>query len=330
MNPTARRHFLLAAGTLLAFPHTRAQQPQRKAARIGILATGSHAQRGYLEQALIEGLRDQGFVEGVNLIIERRYADGSRERMPELARELAAMNLDAVVATCTPSTRAVRQASATTTIVMAAVADPVGQRLIASLARPGNTITGLSSQAEDILPKMMELFASLLPRRAVVAVFLQDRSDVHPRFWQQLAPIAGALDLKLARVDVANAADLSAAFDRAQRAGATSAFFLPDEPLFLNHRATIVALSAKHRLPALYGSREFVELGGLMSYGESLRTAYRGVGNYISQLTKGASPADLPVEQPTKFELVVNLATARALGITLPQTMLLRADDLIQ
>jgi putative tryptophan/tyrosine transport system substrate-binding protein len=330
MNPTARRPFLLAAGALFVLPHVAAQQPSGKVTRIGLLVTGSVAQRGHLEQALVDGLREQGLVEGTNLVIERRYADGQRERMPVLARELGALNLDAVVTTCTPTTRAARQATAATPIVMAAVADPVGQRLIASLARPGSTITGLSSQAEDILPKMMELFASILSRPSTVAVFLQDKSDVHPRFWHQLAPIALALDLKLQRVDVADAADLTAAFERALRAGATAAFFLPDEPLFLNQRASIVALASRHRLPALYGSREFVDQGGLMSYGESLRRAYRGVATYIGHLSRGAVPADLPVEQPTKFELVVNSKTARALGITLPQTMLLRADDVLE
>ena len=316
-----------AAGGPLA---AEAQQSKDKTAHIGILVTGSFAQRGHLEQALLEGLRAQGYVEGKNLVIERRYADGRRERTPEFARELAAMKLDAVITTCTPSTRAARQATATTPIVMAAVADPVGQRLIASLARPGANITGLSSQAEDILPKMMELFSGVLPKPASVAVFVQGRSEVHLRMWQQLAPIARALELKLVKIDVANLADLPAAFDVALREKANALFFLPDEPMFPNGRASIVELAARHRLPAFYGAREFVDDGGLMSYGENLRTAYRKAASYVNSLARGAKAGDLPVEQPTKFEFVINLKTAKALGITIPQSLLARADHVIQ
>lgn len=321
---------LLALGTVGAPHGAEVQQSKDKTAHIGLLVGGSAAQRGHLERALLEGLREQGYVEGKNLIIERRYANGRNERVPEFARELAEMKLDAVVTTCTPSTRAARQASASTPIVMAAVADPVGQRLIASLAKPGANITGLSSQAEDILPKMMELFSGVLPNAAIVAVFVQERSDVHPRMWQQLAPIAEALKLKLVRIEVAYAADLSVAFAMALREKANALFVLPDEPLFLSRRARIVELAASYRLPALYGAREFVDDGGLMSYGENLRAAYRNAGLYVNKLARGAKPADLPVRQPTRFELVVNLKTAKTLGVTIPQSLLQRADEVIQ
>jgi len=330
MNHANRRRFLLATGALFVAPFAAAQRSKDKTAHIGILVGGSFAQRGHLEQALLEGLREQGYVEGKNLVIERRYADGRTERVPEFARELAKLKLDAVVTTCTPTTRAARQATASTPIVMAAVADPVGQRLIASLARPGANITGLSSQAEDILPKMMELFSGVLPYPATVAVFAQGDSDVHPRMWQQLAPIAQALKLKLVKIEVANAADMPAAFDRALREKANAVFFLPDEPLFLTRRAPIVDLAAKHRLPAFYGAREFVDDGGLMSYGENLRTAYRNAASYVNDMAQGAKPADLPVKQPTNFELVINLKTAKALGITIPQSVLARANEVIQ
>jgi putative ABC transport system substrate-binding protein len=321
---------LLATGVLLGAPPALAQQAAGRTARIGILVGGGVAQRGHLEQAMLEGLREQGYVEGRNLVVERRYADGQRERTAEFAREFAAMRLDAMVATCTPTTRAAQQATSATPIVMAAVADPVGQHLIASLARPGANVTGLSSQAEDILPKMMELFAGVLRRPATVAVFAEGRSEVHPRMWQQLGPIARALDLKLLKIDIAQPADLPAAFERALADKATALFVLPDEPMFLTQRASIVELAARHRLPALYGAREFVDDGGLMSYGESLRTAYRSVAVYIDQLVRGARPADLPVGQPTRFEFVVNLKTARSLGLAVPQSMLLRADAVIE
>ena len=328
-----KRIAAIATGALLLAtpPAALAQSPERTA-HIGILVGGSLAQRGHLEQALLQGLREQGYVEGKNLVLERRYADGRVERTPEFARELAAMKLDAVVTTCTPSTRAAQQAVGSTPIIMAAVADPVGQNLIASLARPGANLTGLSSQAEDIMPKMLELFASVLPRPTTVAVLADTGSAVHPRMWQALGAAAQTLKIRLVKIDAGRPADvqLPAAFETAVREKADAIFVLPDEPLFLTRRADIVALAAKHRLPAFYGAREFVDDGGLMSYGENLRTAYRNAAIYIRKVAHGATPAEMPVAQPTKFELVINLKTAKALGITIPQLVLLRADEVIE
>jgi putative ABC transport system substrate-binding protein len=252
--------------------------------------------------------------------------------MPDFARELAAMKLDAVVTTCTPTTRTAQQAMGSTPIVMAAVADPVGQKLIASLARPGANITGLSSQAEDIMPKMLELFASLLPRPVTVAVLADARSDVHPRMWQALVPVAQALNIKLVKVEVGRPADaaLPAAFETAVREKAGAIFVLPDEPLFLIRREDLVALAAKHRLPDMYGAREAVDDGGLMSYGENLSAAYRHAATYVSQVARGARPGDIPVQQPTRFELVLNMKTAKSLGLSIPQSVLLSADAVVQ
>ena len=308
-----------------------AQSPEKKA-HIGILVGGSLAQRGHLEQALLEGLREQGYVEGKNLVLERRYADGRVDRTPEFARELAAMKLDAVVTTCTPTTRAAQQAVGSTPIIMAAVADPVGQNLIASLARPGANLTGLSSQAEDIMPKMLEFLASVLARPTTVAVLADTGSAVHPRMWQALGPVAQTLKIKLVKIDAGRPADvrLPAAFETAMREKADAILVLPDEPLFLSRRADIVALAAKHRLPAFYGAREFVDDGGLMSYGENLRSAYRNAASYISKVAHGANPGEVPVAQPTKFELVINMKTAKALGITVPQSVLLSANEVIE
>jgi len=252
--------------------------------------------------------------------------------MPEFAHELAAMKLDAVITTCTPSTRAAREATSSTPIVMAAVADPVGQNLIASLAKPGGNITGLASEAEDILPKMMEVFSSILPKPATIAVLLEARSDVHPRMWQALGPIAQALKVKLVRIEVRSPADvnLPIAFQTAVDEKADAILVLPDEPVFLTKRALIVELAARHKLPAFYGAREYVDEGGLMSYGENLRTAYHNAASYVSKVVRGAKPGDIPVGQPTKFELVVNMKTAKALGITISQSVSVRADDIIE
>jgi ABC-type uncharacterized transport system substrate-binding protein len=330
MTIVERRRLLIAGSALFMPALLHAQQASDKVVRIGILVGGSLAQRGHLERALLEGLSQQGLVEGKSLIVVRRYADGRNERTPEFARELAAMNLDVVVTTCTPSTRAAKQATTSMPIVMAAVADPVGQHLIVSLSKPGANVTGLSSQAEDIIPKMLQLFAGVLPRPTTVAVLAEARSDVHPHMWQQLRPTADALQLKLVKIDVANPAGLPAAFDAALGERATALFVLPDEPMFLSHRATIVELAARHRLSAFYGAREFVDDGGLMSYGENLRAAYRRAASYIGSLARGTKPNDLPVEQPTKFELVINLKAALALGLAIPQWLLLRADEVIQ
>jgi putative tryptophan/tyrosine transport system substrate-binding protein len=334
MSLNMKRIAAIAAGALLLSTAAVgvAQSPEKKA-HIGILVGGSLAQRGHLEQALLQGMREQGYVEGKNLIIERRYADGRHDRVPEFARELAAMKLDALVTTCTPSTRAAQQADRSTPIIMAAVADPVGQNMIASLARPGANLTGLSSQAEAIMPKMLQLFASVLPRPTTVAVLVDGASDVHPRMWQALGPVAQTLKIKLVKIEVGRPGSASAApiaFDRAVRESANAIFILPDEPMFLTTRAQIVALAAQHRLPAFYGAREFVDGGGLMSYGENLKTAYRNTASYISKVAQGARPGELPVGQPTQFELVVNLKTARALGITIPHSVLLSADDVIE
>jgi len=331
-----KRIAAITAGVLLLIASAAVlPQPPEKKIHVGILAGGSLAQREHLEQALLQGLREQGYLEGKNLVLERRYADGHTERTPEFARELAAMRLDAVVTTCTPTTRAAQQAIGSTLvatpIVMAAVADPVGQHLIASLARPGANITGLSSQAEDIMPKMLELFASVLPRPVTIAVLADAASDVHPRMWQALVPVAQMLKVKLVKIDAGRRSDLGlpAAFDSAVRAKAGAIFVLPDEPLFLSRREEIVALAAVHRLPAFYGAREFVDAGGLMSYGESLRTAYRNAASYVRKVARGAPPSALPVGQPTLFELVINAKTAKALGIIIPQAVLRSADEVI-
>lgn len=286
---------------------------------------------------MLAGLREQGLVEGRNLIIERRYANGHLDMVPEFARELTGLKLDAVISTCTPTTLVAQKAFGSTRnstpIVMAAVADPVGQRIIASLARPGANVTGLASQADETLPKMLSLFAPMLPAKATVAVLVDSSSNVHPKMWQILEQLTTRLNIRSVQVQAGRKpgmASLSEAFDAAVRQQADGILVLPDEPFFFAHRGEIVALAAKHRLPALYGLREFVDLGGLMSYGESMRTAYRSVGRYIGKIAEGTKPHEIPVEQPTVFELVINLKTAKALGIAVPTDVLVSADSVIE
>lgn len=272
-------------------------------------------------------MRDQGYIEGKNLFIERRY-DSSKLR--DNASELAGMKLDAILTTCTPSTRIMKEATASTPIVMVAVSDPVRQGIIASLAKPGKNVTGTSSQAEDLLSKRLELLSALLPKSTTIAVLANANNPVHALGWQRLESAAKEMNLKLLKVELAKSDDLAAAVSAAAHAQAGALFVMPDDPMMFNLRPQIVALAAQNRMPDFYWAREFVESGGLMSYGENLRSSYRAGAAYMDKIKKGANPGTLPVEQPTRFELVINVKTAQTLGLTVPQSLLLRADEVIE
>lgn len=322
----------LAAITLtyLLVPPTSASAAD-KPIHIGILSSGSPEIRGGLEQELIRGLLEQGYVEGKNLTIERRYAGVNMStKAPEYARELAGMKLDAIVTTCSPSTRAAKNATGFTPIVMAAVSDPVGQNIIASLAKPGQNVTGLSSQAEELLPKRLELLSALVPKSSTVAVMVNANNTVHALGWQKLESAAQRLKMKIMKIEIRSSDGIAAGIETAARAHAGALFLMPDDPLFYNNRARIVELAAQYRLPDFYWASDYVDAGGLMSYGENLRNSYRGVAAYIGKIAKGFNPATLPVAQPTRFELVVNQKAAKTLGITIPGDILVRADRVIE
>ena len=330
-----RRAAIASAGLLLCAPTWVLAQMADRKLHIGILVGDLPAP--HEEQALLQGLREHGFVEGRNLIVERGYADGRVQQVPGIARDFAALKLDAVIATCTPTTRAAMQAfgsSATSTpILMAAVADPVGQRLVASLARPGANVTGRSSQADDLVPKKLELLARVLGKPATVAVLVDVNSAVHPRMFDALLPVAQQMKLELVRVEAGRRptdVQLPAAFATAVQRNAGAVFVLPDEPFFFARRAEIAALAAKHRLPSFFSAREFVDAGGLVSYGENLAESWRSLADYVSKIAAGAKPGDLPVAQPTQFELVINMKTAKLLGLSIPPSVLVSANELIQ
>jgi putative ABC transport system substrate-binding protein len=302
-----------------------------KTVHIGILSSGTLELRGGLEQELLQGLRERGYVEGKNLIIERRYAGANMSVLsPQYARELAGMKLDAIVTTCSPSTQTAKNATSSTPIVMAAVSDPVGQKIIASLARPGQNVTGLSSQAGELLPKRLELLAAVVPKPATVAVMVNANNPVHALGWQTLEGAAQLLKMKLMKIEIRNRDGIEAGIEAAARARAGALFVMPDDPLFYNTRMRIVELAAKHRLPDFYWASDFVEAGGLMSYGENLRSSYRGAAAYVDKIAQGANPATLPVAQPTRFELVVNQKTAKTLGIKIPGDVLVLANKVIE
>jgi putative tryptophan/tyrosine transport system substrate-binding protein len=330
-----RRAAIASAGLLLCAPTWVLAQKTERKLHIGILVGDLPAP--HEEQALLQGLREHGFVEGRNLVVERGYAEGRVQQVPGIARDFAALKLDAVIATCTPTTRAAMQAfgsSATSTpIIMAAVADPVGQRLVASLARPGANVTGRSSQADELVPKKLELFARVLGKPATVAVLVDVNSAVHPRMFDALLPVAQQMKLELVKVESGRRptdVQLPAAFATAVQRNAGAVFVLPDEPFFFAQRAEIAALAAKHRLPSFFSAREFVDAGGLVSYGENLAESWRSLADYVSKIAAGAKPGDLPVAQPTQFELVINMKTAKALGLSIPQSVLVSANELIQ
>lgn len=330
-----RRVVIAEAALLLCAPAAGLAQTAKKTLRIGILAGDVVTPRQ--EQILLEGLRAQGFVEGRNLIVERGYTEGRVQELPGIARKFEATKVDAVIATCTPTTRLALQVfgtSATSTpIIMAAVADPVGQQLISSLARPGANVTGRSSQAEDVVGKNLELVARVLGKPTTVAVLVDSTSGVHQRMFKSLGPVAQQWKLDLVKVESGRRptdVQLPEAFATAVRQNAGAVFVLPDEPFFFGKRADIVALAAKHRLADFYSLREYVDAGGLMSYGESMAASFRSLADYIGKIAAGAKPGDLPVAQPTHFELVINMKSARALGISVPQSVLISADQLIE
>jgi putative ABC transport system substrate-binding protein len=325
----ARRGILVAFAAMLivALPHGALSQVAEKTLRVGILSSGSYELRDSLDQALVQGLREQGYVEGKNLVIERRY---SSSKVRDNAIELAGMKLDAILTTCTPSTRIMKEATSSTPIVMAAVSDPVRQGIVASLARPGQNVTGTSSQAEDLLAKRIELVARLLPKSTIVAVLANARNPVHALGWETLSKAAQETNLALLKVELQSADELEEAVGSAVRARAGALFVMPDDPMMMNLRPRIVELAKMHRLPDFYWAREFVALGGLMSYGESLSSSYRNAAAYLDKIKKGADPASLPVQQPTRFELVINLKRMQALALDFPQTLLVQADEVIR
>jgi len=317
----------LAWGILVA-PLAAAQQAG-KMPRLGILASGSPPPRpGGSVETFLHGLRDLGYVEGQNLVIAIRYAEGRPERLPELAADLVRHPVDVLVAAGgTPVALAAKRATTTIPIVMTNVGDPVEAGLVASLARPGGNLTGLSSMSPDITGKRLELLKEVVPALSRVAVLWNPANPSAALQLQELQTAARALQLQVQALEVRGPDEFDHAFNAAQGAGAVVVL---GDPMFTQHRTRITALARRSRLPGMYVFRQFVEAGGLMSYGVSLSDLWRRAASYVDKILKGAKPADLPVEQPMKFELVLNLKTAQALGVTLPPHLLVLADQVIQ
>jgi putative tryptophan/tyrosine transport system substrate-binding protein len=328
-----RRTFMaMLTGGLLAVPLAAEAQPAAKGPRIGFLAFNLAASPVPVE-AFRQGLRDLGYVEGRNLVIEYRDAEGKLQRLPALAAELVALNVDVIFAEGgTRSALAAKQATRTLPIVFAAVGDPVASGVVTSLARPGGNVTGLSLLAPELVGKCLEQLTQAVPGVSRVAV-LRQPGAVPERTEKDIlkaAEVAGrALGVRLQFLEARGPADFDRTFSEMTRACAGALTVLPSA-MFSSERRRLVALAAKHRLPAVYPWREFVNAGGLMAYGANVADLDRRAATYVDKILKGAKPADLPVEQPTKFELIINLKTAKALGLTIPQSLLQRADQIIQ
>jgi putative ABC transport system substrate-binding protein len=305
----------------------RAQQPQGRL--IGVLSPISAALAARNMEALRQGLRELGYVEGRNIAFEFRYAEGELARLPALAAELVALQPAVIIAGSAPAALAAREATRAIPIVIASVQDPMALGLAASMARPGGNVTGVWSEGDDsLIGKRLELFKDAVPGASRLAVFVDpaDASDVSTVKAVPAAARALRLDLRVIEV---RSADLDAAFAAAAREGAQG-LYVSQNPFFFGRRAEIAAMALRARLPAVDGYREFAVAGGLISYAASLPDFYRRFGAFVDKILKGANAGDLPIERATKFELVVNLKTAKALGLTIPESFLLRADEVIE
>ena len=318
--------FVVAFAFLASTTSAQAQQAG-KVYSIGVLERTTIALNAANFEAFRQGLRELGYVEGKNFVIEYRSADGRDERFPGLATELVRLKVDLILTRGTPAALAAKNATGAIPVVMTGIGDPVGQGVVASLARPGGNVTGVTPLTTELYGKRVELLKELVPRAARIAAFFNMSNPAIPSAWKEVEMAARSLGIQPQLLDVRTPEDLGRAFDAAisQRA---LGLVVGLDTLTQSNQQLIVDLAAKHRLPAIYASTEFV--GGLISYGANFPDLYRRAAYYVDKILKGAKPADLPVEQPTKFELVINLKTAKALGLTIPPEVLLRADVVIR
>ena len=326
----SRRTFIgtVAVGVLAGPLPARAQRAE-KVWRIGYLDQGSAAGNGPYFEAFRQGLRDLGWTEGKNITIEVRFAEGKTERLPALAAELARQRVDLIATASTPAALAAKQATSTIPIVMGFVADPVGSGVVRSLARPGGNITGWTHQGLELRGKYLELLKEAVPDAIRFGVLWNPANPVHHLSMGTIEAAARRLKVELYPVGVQEPKEIEGAFSTLAGKRVDALVVFPDG-MFIAQMSVIVGLAARRRLPAMYGVREYAEAGGLMSYGTNLLDMFRLSASFVDKILKGARPADLPVEQPTKFELIVNLKTANALGLTIPSALLQRADEIIQ
>jgi ABC-type uncharacterized transport system substrate-binding protein len=312
----------------LSAPVVTAQSPA-KAARIGVLVNGTASTSAASYEAFRQGLNELGYVDGRNIVIEYRYAEGKPERFPALAAELVRLKVDLIIANGDQGIRAAKQASQTIPIVVAVAGDLVGSGHVASLARPGGNITGQTAFFVELSAKRLELLKTAFPKVSRVAILWNSNNAANVAGLKESEGAARVLRIELVPLDVRRSDDFASAFPAVLRARA-DALIAGGDAVLMTQRARIIDFAAKNKLPAMYGNQEYMDAGGLMYYGPNIADMYRRAATYVDKILKGAKPGDLPVEQPTKFELVVNAKTAKALGLTFPQSFLQRVDRVIE
>jgi len=329
VSPAARRAFLIQAGALLVVPLGAAAQQPSRVPRVGYLFSFTPAEGQHLWEACRQGLRELGYVEGRNIAIEARWTDGRYERLPELVAELVRLKVDVMVVQATPGSLAAKAATSTIPIVIVAVSDPVRINLVASLARPGGNVTGLSLLTPELSGKRLQMIAEMSRQPARVAVLINPDNLSHSVFLDETATAGRDLRVQIQPLNARNPGEIEQAFRAAAKKGA-NALIVFDDPVLWSHRKQVVALAAKARLPVMYGYSEFVSEGGLISYGPHRPDLYRRTAAYVDKILKGAKPGDLPIERPVRFELFVNQKTAKVLGIKVPPSILVQADKVIE
>ena len=323
---TDRRAFMgMVAGGLLIAPLAAQAQTTPKVWRIGYLRRTAREAADIAAFRL--GMRELGYVEGQNLVIEERYANGDATRLADLARELMRLKVQVFVVDGGLTVRAVREVAGTTPIVFTLVSDPVRGGFVRSLDRPGGTITGTTIFGEVLQPKRLQLLHEIVPAKRIAV--LRNPTNFTPILLEEMTAAAGSLGIDMLWVDAQSSGDLAGAFTKMRQEG-VKALAVSNDAMFFSQRARIVDLAATHRIPAIYAEREFADAGGLIAYAPNGSANFRRAATYVDKILKGANPGDLPIEEPTRIELVINLKTAKALGLTIPQSLLLRADEVIQ
>jgi putative ABC transport system substrate-binding protein len=328
MDRVNRRTFLTGLGAVLAAARAAAAQAT-KVPRIGVLHPGAPATSSHFAAAFDQGLHEHGYREGQNIVLERRFAEANAGRISEIAAELVRLKVDVIVTSTDVGIAAVKQQTQTIPIVMANSTDPVGIGFVGSLARPGGNVTGLSSTSPELSGKRLELLKEALPRLSRVAIVWNPDVRGGVLEYKETESAARSMRLQLQSVEVNRTDDFNSAF-AALTTGRAEALTVAPFSLAFRNRSQIASLAQKNRLPSIYGLREFADAGGLMAYGPNYADGWRRAATYVDKILKGAKPADLPIEQPRKFELVINLKTAKALGLTIPPSLLLRADQVIE
>jgi len=305
-------------------------QPAARIPKIAFLGAGTQVSIGHQLAAFRQRLRELGYIEGKTVLLDVRLGEGVAERLPQLARELVALKPDVIMATSDAAIAAVRRETHAIPIVMVVSSDPAGAGFVASLARPGGNVTGLSTLAPELGGKRLELLREVVPGISRVALLWNPDSRGNLLEYKETEAAARSLHVELQSVELSRVEDLDRAFSEFTKGRAQALIVAGGNPVTVTRRAQVASFAQRSRLPSIYGSREYVDDGGLMSYGPSTADLYRRAATYVDKILKGAKPADLPVEQPTKFELVINLKTAKALGLTMPPSLLQRADHVIQ